>query len=848
MRFCLVGPDLEANLSLGYLSSVLLRAGHEVLCVGFNDSRDTDAVLRAADAADVIGLSLCYQVRAFEFVALAERLKQLRPTQPIIVGGHFATCAATELLDDVAAFDVVVLHEGELALVELAALGPELVARAGDVAGVVTRVDGVPTASRVRPSNARLDELPFPDRRGPVRLVAGVPTAYLMGSRGCVSQCDYCCIMTLHRRVPGPRFRQRSVSNIAAEMHGLHGRGVRQFVFHDDNFLVPSLEHNLVRVGELEHTLGARGMRDIGLVLKCSPAHAQRPVLEKLRALGLLRIFMGIESGSEEGLKSIGRQQSVAQAEAALSLCEDLAISSQYTMIIFHPDATLASMRADLSFVKRHPSHPLNYCRAEVYAQTPLEQRLLAEGRLSGDYRWRTYRYRDPKVDAVWSAWQEMFHGRAWGHADLLSAVIGFDHHVATYRHFYRGPAVDAVAAEFADWQVRLNLETAELFATLIDVVDRLGPEQTPALQREIKKLGREERRERRERASELCRFKKVLQETTLTAVGLQRPARKRARSRFPLPAAPHAAAVALAIQAASLPVAAADTLVELGGTKGPVRVDHGIREAAPPPDWRRDGGIAEAAPPPAWFGCPQVLIRTEKPYRVIVTKNGARLFEGKTPLRRRLDNGNYRLEFKDGQGAAAGVKQIVVRGGAVSPYDAPASGSAPACHNYYWDLQLSPQPRGVSLTPSVVPLDWPAEKLWWRIATTDAADKLAELEALLRQLEPTLGAKVLELPAPSLDATTVVGATVKVSAGDSAKPEQTVQLLGVPEESAPARAIRHLLETATWPRAGGGPYETTVVIAYRRALPVPVQPDIRHDDGIAEAAPPPDWPPRPNE
>lgn len=68
------------------------------------------------------------------------------------------------------------------------------------------------------------------------------------------------------------------------------------------------------------------------------------------------------------------------------------------------------------------------------------------------------------------------------------------------------------------------------------------------------------------------------------------------------------------------------------------------------------------------------------------------------------------------------------------------------------------------------------------------------------------------------------------------------------PEESAPARAIRHLLETATWPRAGGGPYETTVVIAYRRALPVPVQPDIRHDDGIAEAAPPPDWPPRPNE
>ena len=168
MRFLLVGPDLESNLSLGYLASSLTRAGHAAEIVAFSSEADTVEVLRRAQAADAVGLSLSFQVRAPEFLELAAALKTQSPTRPVIAGGHFASCAAHELLRDFPALDLIVLHEGEESLVELAALGSDLLGAAHRVRGVVTREA---RRSRAQPSSGRRSRistsLPPPDRSGP---------------------------------------------------------------------------------------------------------------------------------------------------------------------------------------------------------------------------------------------------------------------------------------------------------------------------------------------------------------------------------------------------------------------------------------------------------------------------------------------------------------------------------------------------------------------------------------------------------------------------------------------------------------------------------------------------------
>src|SRR5512145_646434 len=178
MRVLLVGPDFEANLSLLYLASSLRAAGHEPVIAPFNCEGDAPAVLRAARGAELVGLSMCFQIRAPEFLALADALKAEAPDRPVVAGGHHASCAATELLANHPSLDVIVLHEGEDSLAQLASLGGSLVSRAVEVPGVAARRDGRVVFSTPRPIREELDSLPRPDRSGPARLLCGVPTAY----------------------------------------------------------------------------------------------------------------------------------------------------------------------------------------------------------------------------------------------------------------------------------------------------------------------------------------------------------------------------------------------------------------------------------------------------------------------------------------------------------------------------------------------------------------------------------------------------------------------------------------------------------------------------------------------
>jgi len=295
MRFLLVGPDLESNLSLGYLSSSLKAAGHEARIHPYSSADDTASVRQAAKSVDVVGLSLSFQWRAPDFLALACALKADAPKRLVIAGGHFASCAANELLRDHAELDLIVLHEAERSIVELADLGDAMLERASEVAGVVYRDGATLRTSAPRASLKDLDSLPHPDRSGLSRLVAGVPTAYIMASRGCVRNCDYCCITTLHRMVSGVRFRRRDPEKVVEELADLYyRRGVRQFVFHDDNFLVPKAANNAQRLGEYATAIENAGLRDIGIVMKCGPQDLDRASLEKLKSMGLLRIFLGI--------------------------------------------------------------------------------------------------------------------------------------------------------------------------------------------------------------------------------------------------------------------------------------------------------------------------------------------------------------------------------------------------------------------------------------------------------------------------------------------------------------------------------------------------------------------------
>ena len=596
MRVLLVGPDLEENLSLRYLASSPRKAGHEPVIAAFDTEADTPSVLAAAASADLVGLSMCYQIRAPEFLALARQLKQARPTRPVIAGGHYASCAADELLARHGELDLIAIHEGEQTLANLAGLSAWTPATLATIPGLVYRASGKLEKTAPPVALADLDSLPWPERSGPARLMAGVPTAYLMGSRGCLGACDYCCISTMHRMVSGARFRQRSPEDIVAEMAWLyHERGIRQFIFHDDNFLVPQVDRNLDRIDAIDRGMRRHRLRQVALALKCRPGDVDRQVFLRLREMGLLRVFLGIESGSRAGLASIGRRQTVEQEHRALDLCSDLGISTQYTIIMFHPEATLRSMREDLAFVAAHPGYPMSFCRAEIYAGTPLEQRMLGESRAFGNYLAREYTYSDPLTLHAWTAAYRLLSARCFAPNHLLGQIVRLDHQAAVLQHFYEGRDVDTLVADFAAFELGVNRETVGVIEELFALCEACPDPKAAEFTSRFADLDARERARCHALLTRACVFRDAIAARSFGVLGLARGARVAAPDRSFLEGLPrHAAAVFLAVGLFNCKSETGLQITRDGAT------DATPADTKPAAEKYTDqGGMFEAPPPP---------------------------------------------------------------------------------------------------------------------------------------------------------------------------------------------------------------------------------------------------------
>jgi len=490
MKVLLAGPDYEENFSIRYLSGSLLSAGHKAVLAPFNAAVEVGAVANAAQDADVVGLSICFQARAQEFLALAREIKSRFPKKLVVAGGHYASCAAGALLANHPEIDIVVIHEGERTLVEIADSMPCLEERLPEIAGIAYRSGERVCFTKARPTVEDLDLLPAPDRRGPVHMVAGVPTSYLMGSRGCYGNCAYCCITTLHRLSPGKRFRQRAVEQVADEMAALYwARGTRQFVFHDDNFLVPLEVRNHERISGLEKALKRRGVENIALLIKCRPADANERVLRRLKELGLVRVFLGVEAATARGLAALERSQSVEDSERALDTCSELDISAQFTLMTFHPDTTLETLRADIAFMRRYCGNPLNYCRAEIYAGTPLEGRMMECGRAQGGYLARAYRLFDPVADLACETSLNVFHSRCWSPGSLMLNTIGLDHAAVVAKRFYPGSQVAVLARQVAEWVRSVNVDTINLLEDVAELSSSVGGRADASFRKKVREL-----------------------------------------------------------------------------------------------------------------------------------------------------------------------------------------------------------------------------------------------------------------------------------------------------------------------------------------------------------------------
>lgn len=492
VRVALVGPALHENLGLEYLAAAASAAGYESRIVTY-DAR-ASAVHAMAEILDyepvLVGLSIAFQACLTDYLFLAEQLRASGYSGHITCGGHVPTFEYAALLRDCAALDSAVRHDGEQTLVELLNRLTHGLALGG-VAGLVWRNGDTTEVEPPRLPNRDLDELALPLRSDPSRQFAGIPMNFVIGSRGCVGACAYCCIRAYASEVSGPALRLRQPAAIGGEIAELTHRAPLNVVFlEDDLFVLPSETRTIERIAAIARSMTEHQANRCAFWAKAQPESVTPAVVDAAKHLGIIHLFLGIENHAPDRLRYLGRNHEPMHNTQAIETLTDKGVGVSFNLMLFDPDCSLDDVTTNLDFAERYLDYPWNVCRTELYSGTELLRRVSAEGRLLGDYRSYGYVMRDPRAELMFRILRVCFRQRAFDASSLLNHVITLCYGVQLHQWLIAGSETEVLAGKIRDLTIEVHRDTIDTLRGVLDFVAHANIEDKEGARRYAVALG----------------------------------------------------------------------------------------------------------------------------------------------------------------------------------------------------------------------------------------------------------------------------------------------------------------------------------------------------------------------
>ncbi|MBV8708541.1 MAG: B12-binding domain-containing radical SAM protein [Acidobacteriaceae bacterium] len=471
----LIGFQQQGNLGLGYLASVLRQHGYRVFLFDFEEKPETILESVTARQPLIIGYSLIFQFYIHRFADLMRYLREHGVSSHFTVGGHFPSLSYQRTLELMPNADSVVRFEGEATLLELAdrlSLGLEW----HNIEGIAYRQQDQLIATPLRPLISDLDQLPYPVREYEGIQVLGQTIMPILASRGCARTCSFCSIHMFYRTAPGKVVRTRKPAEVVREMRALHEEhGVKIFLFQDDDFpLFGPVWHRWTRefLSELQRSgLPGRAIWKIN----CRADAVDPELFLEMRDAGLYLVYMGLESGTEEGLKTLHKQITVEQNIAAVDALKKLGILFEFGFMLFDPSSTFESVRQNIAFLRRivgDGSAAAGFCKMLPYDGTPIKDELQRTGRLIGDVCHPDYDFLDPQLNAFYTALLNVVDVTGWihGYSALSPQINSAWHEVAVLEHLL--PALGGMDEYRAKLQNLTQASNELLFRVVEDTLD----------------------------------------------------------------------------------------------------------------------------------------------------------------------------------------------------------------------------------------------------------------------------------------------------------------------------------------------------------------------------------------
>ena len=323
---------------------------------------------------------------------------------PVVIGGMHISSLPRSMSADT---DVACLGEGEETFCELMRLfvdrGEFDTGRLAGISGIAYHREGEIVRTRERPLIELLDDIPHPDRRV---IGYGRSRDYLYTARGCSYRCVFCASNAHWKRV-----RYASARYVLEEIQELVDHGVRTIRFNDDN-----LPANGPRLREIAAMVVDRGIHRRARFSCWARANdITEETVRDLKAMNVVAVVMGLESGNDRVLAELKGAASVDQNRRAVNLLRDARIQTSADFIIGAPDETEEEIMDTERFIRKNR---LDFVTVNVFSPlpgTPVWELAERRGLVSEtmDFRKCTFKF-GPDPSSALMLSERLTHERLW--------------------------------------------------------------------------------------------------------------------------------------------------------------------------------------------------------------------------------------------------------------------------------------------------------------------------------------------------------------------------------------------------------------------------------------------------
>lgn len=313
---------------------------------------------------NVIGISINYGT----YYILQDIIKGIHnfieSTNPLVLfGGAIATYIPEIILKNIYSKSIIILGEGDEATPMVIRSWFEK-SPIGEISNLCYKSNDkvIYTVGKL----VSINKMSSPYREHIDSIVSNKAQVYLESSRGCSwAGCSFCLRGLTDLKGYKTEYRRLNFIRTSLDIIRLAEHGVRVFTFADEDFLGGKIHENEIFVDEFENfcLTNELGLSfDASLTVhsifsnKFSEAELERIQLQlkRLKGIGLRKVFLGIESGSDSQLKRYDKGHTSHEAISAIKILRNIGFELELGFIMFDPLCSLTEIEENIDFLNKN--------------------------------------------------------------------------------------------------------------------------------------------------------------------------------------------------------------------------------------------------------------------------------------------------------------------------------------------------------------------------------------------------------------------------------------------------------------------------------------------------------------